>query len=129
MDNEYKGISFPFRIGGRGGIVMSGQSITGQEHRKERLKVLLGTRKYERVMRPANGLVDLDIFFNDLNETTKNMAIFRITETIEEFEPEITVMDIDIQSEDQVDGSVAHIITITYAEPETGNVESLALQI
>lgn len=129
MDNDIKGISFPFRIGGRGGIVMSGNTITGQQHRKERLKVLLATRKYERVMRPANGLADLDVFFNDLNETTKNMAIFRITETIEEFEPDITIMDIDIQSEEQLDGAVAHIITITYAEPETGNVESLALQI
>lgn len=125
MDKDYQGIAFPFRIGGRGGVVMNGRTNTKQQHIEDCLKVLLGTKEFERVMRPYNGLEELDIFFNDLNETTKNMAIFKINEKVQEFEPRVAIVDIDVRSEDQVDGSLAHIVTVTYSEADTGTISTM----
>lgn len=127
MDNEIKGISFPFRIGGRGGVTMSGRTPTIQQHLKECLEVLLGTREGERVMRPYNGLEELDIFFNDLNETTKNMAIFKINEKVQQLEPRVAITDIEIYPQDQVDGSIAHIVDITYEETDSGTIGTLSM--
>jgi len=126
---EYQGISFPFRIGGRGGVVMSGRTNTVQQHLKEGLEVLLGTKEFERVMRPLNGLEPLDIFFNDLNGTTKNMAIYKITETIENYEPRVNVINVDIHEEEQVDGSMAHIITINYTERDMEEVYTVSVRV
>lgn len=127
MDNEYKGISFPFRIGGRGGVTMSGRTHTIQLHVKECLESLLGQREGERVMRPYNGLEELDIFFNDLNETTKNMAIFKINEKVQQLEPRVAITDIEIYPQDQVDGSIAHIVDITYEETDSGTIGTLSM--
>lgn len=114
MDNEIKGISFPFRIGGRGGWATSGPTFTHQQKVKERIKSLLGIKEFERVMRPWNGLEELDIFFNDLNETTKNMAEFKIREKLQQMEPEIQIIDIQLNTQTLLDGKIIHIISLTY---------------
>lgn len=129
MTSEYQGISFPFRIGGRGGVAMSGRTNTEQQHIRECVQVLLGTKEFERVMRPYNGLEELDIFFNDLNETTKNMAIFKINEKLQALEPRITVTSINITPEEQVDRSIAHIVTLDYEEVDSARVASLTLSL
>lgn len=120
MDNEVRGISFPFRIGGRGGVVMSGESYGRPLHIEEGLRQLLGTTQWERVMNPV-GIEPLDIFFNDLNETTKNMAIFKINEAIRVYEPRVTVREIQLHKEEQEDGSMAHIIELSYEVVDSGN--------
>lgn len=128
VDNEIKGISFPFRIGGRGGVVMSGKTVTGQRHIHEGLIQLLGTTQWERVMNPI-GVEPLDNLFNDLNETTKNIAIFKISEAIRMYEPRINVTSMDIIEEQLEDGSVAHVVNITYEEIETGQMENVNIPI
>ena len=127
MVTEYKGISFPFRIGGRGGVAMSGKTITGQQHLKEALQILLGTNEFERGMRPYYGLEDLGILFAELNETTKSMVAFKVTEKIQQFEPRVTVVSVNVQEELQIDGSRAYIIDVTYTETDTGNTETVAI--
>ena len=127
MDNEYKGISFPFRIGGRGGVASSGRTNSTQHHVKECLLVLLGSKEAERVMRPYNGLAELDVLFNNLNETTKNMIVFKVTEKIQEFEPRVSVVSIDVAEEILFDDSRAFVITVIYRENDTGNVESVSI--
>ena len=129
MVNEYQGISFPFRINGRGGVAMSGRTNTEQKHIQESLQVLLGTKEFERVMRPYLGLEELDIFFNDLNETTKNMAIFKINEKVQIYEPRIAVTDIQIVSQEQLDGSIAHIVNLSYTEADTGTLGTVTLNL
>ena len=129
MHGDIKGVSFPFRIGGRGGVVMSGRTSTVQQHIRECLTVLLGTMEYERVMRPFNGLEELDIFFEDLNATTRQMAIFKINEKVQEFEPRVIVTDIQIHAEVQRDNSTTHIVNLAYIETDTGNSSTLSLNL
>jgi uncharacterized protein len=128
MDNEVRGIAFPFRIGGRGGVVMSGRTVEGETHIKEGFLQLLSTQEWERVMTPR-GIPPLDIFFNDLNETTKNMVIFKIEEAVRVYEPRIEILDINIEEDEQVDKSMAHVITVSYRILDSGEVQSVSVSI
>lgn len=50
MSTKLRGISFPFRIGNKGGVVMSETSETTIQHTVEALQQILLTRKLERAM-------------------------------------------------------------------------------
>jgi phage baseplate assembly protein W len=128
MNNEIKGVAFPFRVGGRGGILMSGNSVSEQQHIKENILSGLGTREGERVMKPYLGMEDLDIFFNDLNETTKNMVIFKIREKMIEMEPRVEITDVQIYEED-TGGGIAYIINLMYVELDSDRVNSTTFTI
>lgn len=129
MDNEVRGISFPFRIGGRGGVVMSGQTVSEQMHIKDGLKQLFTTDISERVMKPFYGLYTLDIFFDNLNETTKNMAIFKIREAVEIWEPRVRIREVDITEMEIESGKIAHVITLSYDLTDSGVVDSLSITV
>ena len=120
MERELKGISFPFRIGGRGGVSMSGKNGTVQQHLQENVMQLLGTLEFERVMNPSKGLEDLSIIFDTLDEASKNLAIFKITEFLALNEPRIEIVEIDIVTEKVGIDSYAHICKLRYIEVDTG---------
>lgn len=50
MNNAFTGISFPFRIGVKGGVVMSSADDKKADHITESLTQLLGTAPKERTM-------------------------------------------------------------------------------
>lgn len=128
MNKEIKGLSYPFRVGGRGGVVMSGRTITEEQHIKECIMTLLGTREWERVMRPGNGIEDLDVFFDDLNETTKAMAAFKIREAITAQEPRVEVRDVTF-AEVQTDNGMGHVVNVAYEVLASGEAGSMAVSI
>ena len=63
----YTGISFPFRIGVRGGVVMSGTDRHEVPHIEESIVQILGTRPMERWME-YHIFSDLDIFIFEPND-------------------------------------------------------------
>ena len=63
----YAGISFPFRIGVRGGVVMSGTSRHEIPHVEESIVQILGTRPMERWME-YHIFSDLDVFIYEPND-------------------------------------------------------------
>ena len=63
----YTGISFPFRIGVRGGVVMSGTDRHGVPHIEESILQVLGTRPMERWME-YHIFSDLDVFMYEPND-------------------------------------------------------------
>ena len=125
MAEDYKGISFPFRIGGRGGIAMSGRNITEQQHIKESVMHLLGTNEFERVMNPFKGLEDLSMLFDFPDEAVKNMAIYKITEFLTLNEPRIEVKEITINTADIGIKETAHVIKVLYAEVATNIISTV----
>lgn len=127
MDNEVRGISFPFRIGGRGGVAVSGQTVSEQQHIKESIMVLVGQIEGERVMNPSIGVEPLDIFFNNFDEATKNIIIFKLREKIALYEPRVEVNDIQIYPQDTTDGGRAYVISIMYTVVDTGQYDSVAI--
>ena len=63
----YTGISFPFRVGVRGGVVMSSTSRYGIPHIEESIVQILGTRPMERWME-YHIFSDLDTFIFEPND-------------------------------------------------------------
>ena len=77
-----RGISFPFRIGNRGGVVMSDVTKTNPIHINESIEQILRTSKYERVMEPHVGST-LDTAIFEPNEvTTHNIIKYQIIEDL-----------------------------------------------
>lgn len=128
MQQEIRGISFPFRIGGRGGVVVSGRRMNEELHIKDNLKQLFTTDIGERVMSPSYGMQNLDIFFNDLNETTKSMAEYKIRETVETWEPRIIVTHVDIHEEVSA-GTKKHIVTLYFRIANSGEEDTFSISI
>lgn len=112
-DISCRGISFPFRIGNRGGVVMSGVDSVSAPHLEESIEQILLTFKGERVMEHHFGS-DLDIDIFEPNESaTHNLIKFQIKEALEKYEPRITVESISLS---QVDEEVNVEITYTVKE-------------
>ena len=63
----YTGISFPFRVGARGGVVMSSTSRYEIPHIEESIVQILGTRPMERWME-YHIFSDLDTFIFEPND-------------------------------------------------------------
>ena len=87
---------------------------------------VVGTKELERVMNPWFGLEDLDIFFAELDESTKAMAIFKINERITLLETRVNILSIDISEVTNDDGEVSHIIDIMFQEADSGIVNSVS---
>lgn len=78
MSTKQRGISFPFRVGNRGGIVMSETSGDTIQHTVEALQQLLLTRKLERAME-SDVYSDLDTTVFKQNDTSlKSLVQYEI---------------------------------------------------
>lgn len=85
----YTGISFPFRIGNRGGIVMSSTSHSDVAHIEESIIQILSTNLGERVM-DYELFSDIDTqIFEVNNVTTHNFIKYQIVEALGRHEPRI----------------------------------------
>ena len=70
----------------------------------ESLRILLGTRPGERVMRPQYGINLEDMLFEPVNENLKTYIKELITRAILYYEPRIDLLKINIISEDILEG-------------------------
>lgn len=121
----FTGISFPFRIGNRGGLVMSSTSRYEVPHIIESIQQILGTKKRERVMELHFGS-DIDFRIFEENDTTTHTLIkYQILETLEEFEPRILVEgeDIEIWGKDEKVFATIDFVVIKFHSNHTVVVE------
>lgn len=96
MSRGYTGISFPFRIGNKGGVVMSSTDRYSVPHIIESMEQILGTKFKERVMELNFGS-DIDTQIFELNdETTHSLIKYQIVQALEEQEPRVEVSEEDI---------------------------------
>lgn len=91
MDKDVRGISFPFRIGIKGGVVMSNANLQEVEHIEESIEQILCTHLGERVMNYEFGSeLDTDIF--KMQDTSLySLLRFQILEALRKHEPRINV--------------------------------------
>lgn len=96
----FTGISFPFRIGIKGGVVMSSTSVQSVPHIIEAMKQILLTRPNERCMEyEFKSDIDTDIFEpNDLS--THTLLEYQIEEALKQLEDRIEVNSVEITSND-----------------------------
>lgn len=125
MAVDYTGISFPFRIGVKGGVVLSTATKHDFTHIDESIVQILKTRPNEREMEfEIYSDLDADVFEpNDSN--LASLIEFQIEEALERLEERIELEGIEIyQSGSKV------IASIQYSVPEFGEeVHTLNLDV
>lgn len=98
----FKGLSFPFRVSGTGGVEMSTTSVSDISHITEAIEQILLTRPRERKME-YHFKSDLDtLIFEPNDESLKSLMVYHVEEALKELEDRIDVLDVDIMSEDNI---------------------------
>ena len=130
MSNKgHYGISFPFRVGVKGGIAMSGTDINSARHIEESIQQILSTRIGERVMEYHFGCSVSASLFEPTDTTLMNLLKYEIVEALETFETRIEVKkdDIKIYSETDIEGINKIIAEIPYVVKDYTNSEHIAI--
>lgn len=86
------GWAFPVQADGRGGIALS----RGENDIEQAIRIILGTVKGERRMRPNFGCGIHDLVFAPNDETTWGLARYAVEEALGWWEPRIDVLDIEV---------------------------------
>jgi phage baseplate assembly protein W len=101
LDTEF---AAPYR--GSGGIALSRH----EEDIEQAIRIIIGTAKGERRMRPTFGCDIHTLVYSPLNETTFSLMRHYVTEALEMWEPRIEVREILI-SPDPTDGRADIYVT------------------
>lgn len=93
VEREFLGTGwrFPVRTDGRDDVERS----AGIDDIEEAIRIVLGTAKGERVMRPEFGCGIHDYAFTDVNATTMTLVETAVEEALVRWEPRIEVLDVD----------------------------------
>lgn len=92
------GWAFPVRADHRGDIELSGDAIGIEES----IRLILGTAKGERIMRPEFGCEIHDEVFSRVTPTTLSVIESEVRDALVRWEPRIDVRDVEA-SQDEVE--------------------------
>jgi uncharacterized protein len=79
---------------------------------EESIRIILGTARGERVMRPDFGADLHRLTFSPNNTSTAGLAIFYVQEALQKWEPRIELLDVDAEP-DENDANTL-LITVEY---------------
>lgn len=99
MPDEYRGISFPFRIGVKGGVVMSSTDATDAPHTVESIKQIIGTKPMERIMEYQIKSEVSTYIFDPNDESTRALIAYECQKAIEECDERVEVVSIEPYAE------------------------------
>lgn len=102
MSNNYTGISFPFRIGVKGGVAMSSTSSSEAPHIVESLTQIIGTRPMERVMEYRIKCEVSTYVFDPNDESTRALIAYECQKAIEECDERVEVVSVKPFTEDNI---------------------------
>jgi uncharacterized protein len=85
------GFGFPLRVAPHGGFAWS----VGERSVEEAIRIVLGTARGERQMRPRFGCGIHDYVFAPTDETARGDVTQQVRDALTEFEPRIDVIDVD----------------------------------
>ena len=112
-ERGFTGISFPFRIGVKGGVVTSSTSAMDVQHIIEGMTQILRTKPMERCM---------EYHFKSEIVSIKTLLTYQVMEALRELEDRITVESVSITSEGS---SVIAVITFTVIAYNTSHTTSI----
>lgn len=94
MSKEFlgNGWQFPVATDRRNEIALS----TGKDDIRESIRIIIGTAKGERVMRPDFGCGIHEYVFATIDETSRNLVASTVREALVEWEPRIEVLNVDV---------------------------------
>lgn len=113
-ETGFTGISFPFRIGVKGGVVTSTTSVSDVQHIIEAMEQILLTRPLERCMEyHFKSDIDYDIFEpNDVS--CRTLIEYQVREALRELEDRIEVNSVEVVSEDSTIYATIYFTVLKY---------------
>lgn len=122
-ERGFTGISFPFRIGVRGGVVTSTTTVQEVPHIIEAMKQILLTRPKERCMEyHFRSDIDADIFEPN-DSSTRTLIAYQVKEALRELEDRIEVLSVDVTSRDSSVYATIHFKVLMYDSTYTTEVK------
>jgi len=90
-----------------------------EEDIEEAIRIILGTAKGERVMRPDFGCGIHEMVFEPINTTTVNLIENSVRDGLIQWEPRIEVIKVEVSTEESAQGKL--LISIDYRVRVTNN--------
>ena len=114
IEKGFTGISFPFRIGVKGGVVTSSTSAVDSQHIEEAMIQILNTRPMERCME-YHFKSDIDSSIFEPNDSSlRTLLSYQVKEALRELEDRIRVDSVDVSSEDSEVIADIHYTVLAY---------------
>jgi phage baseplate assembly protein W len=88
-----KGWSYPLGVSATGGIALS----NGDDEISESMRLILGTAKGERPMRPEFGCGVHDLVFSAVDATFAGQVAYEVRASLLRWEPRIEVVDVTLE--------------------------------
>lgn len=111
----FKGISYPFRISNRGGVVMSTTSRTDPTHIAESIQQIFNTNFLERPMESQVYTTVTSLLFEPNDVALQHVLKTRIVDDIRRLEPRIRCDESDVEFEVEEEDGVEYLYAnITY---------------
>jgi uncharacterized protein len=113
------GLNFPLRTNARGELML----VTGPEDIEQSIRIILGTRPGERVMRPTFGCRAYELIFEPLSPSTISQLQEYVEEALTLWEPRIEVQGVLVTADSANDGAlIAEIEYIIKATHDSRNL-------
>ncbi|MFB6155712.1 MAG: GPW/gp25 family protein [Haloferacaceae archaeon] len=98
MDRNFlgRGVAFPVETDASGALAVA----EGDDDIEQAIRVILGTARGERVMRPEFGCGIHDRVFESVDTTTRTLVESDVREALREWEPRITVLSVTARDGD-----------------------------
>jgi phage baseplate assembly protein W len=103
-DKEFlgQGLGFPLRVNARGEISL----VRGSRDIEESIRIILGTRPGERVMRPDFGCRASELLFEPRTSATQTRMRQYVLRALRRWEPRIEVEAVHVFTQEDVDGAL-----------------------
>jgi len=86
------GLNFPIRMNARGEVLL----VTGTDDINQSIRIILGTRPGERVMRPTFGCRAYELIFEPITAATYSLLQEYVYEAIQLWEPRIDLQNVNV---------------------------------
>lgn len=114
-----KGWAFPIRADATGRIAL----VARDQELAESIRLILGTAKGERPMRPEFGCGIHDQIFSPMDATTAGRVAYDVRSALDRWEPRIDVGSVDVSYDESKSGVM--YVDINYTERETNDRRNL----
>lgn len=113
------GLAFPMQVNSKGEIAL----VSGPTDIDQSIRIILGTRPGERVMRPTFGCKAHDLLFEIRDATTASLLKKFVIDALNFWEPRIQVLMVEVLIDDDMDGALQ--VEIDYEIKATHDTRSI----
>jgi phage baseplate assembly protein W len=114
-----KGLAFPLQVNARRELALS-EAVKDIE---QSIRIILGTRPGERVMRPTFGCRVYELLFEPRDSATFSLLRKYVEDALAFWEPRITVLSVNPQLDENDDSAI--FVEIEYQIKETHDTRSI----